>query len=49
MMVPTFVVSAYGMNVALPLSDHPDAFWMLMGICLILVWLVMMFWKHKNW
>ena len=49
MMVPTFVVSAYGMNVALPLSDHPDAFWMLMGICLILIWLVMMFWKHKNW
>lgn len=49
MMVPTFVVSVYGMNVALPLSDHPDAFWMLMGICLILVWLVMMFWKHKNW
>lgn len=49
MMVPTFVVSAYGMNVALPLSDHPDAFWMLMGVCLILVWLVMMFWKHKNW
>lgn len=49
MMVPTFVVSVYGMNVALPLSDHPDAFWMLMGVCLILVWLVMMFWKHKNW
>ncbi len=42
MMVPTLVVSAYGMNVALPLSDHPDAFWMLIGVCLILVWLVMM-------
>ena len=49
MMVPTFVVSAYGMNVALPLSQHPNAFWMLMGICLILVWLVIMFWRHKNW
>ena len=49
MMVPTLVVSAYGMNVALPLSDHPDAFWMLIGICLILVWLVMIFWRHKNW
>lgn len=49
MMVPTLVVSAYGMNVALPLSNHPDAFWMLMGLCLILVWLVMMYWRHKNW
>ena len=49
MMVPTLVVSAYGMNVALPLSDHPDAFWMLIGGCLILVWLVMMYWRHKNW
>ncbi len=49
MMVPTLVVSAYGMNVALPLSQHPHAFWMLIGICLILIWLVMMFWRHKNW
>lgn len=49
MMVPTLVVSAYGMNVALPLSQHPHAFWMLMGICLILIWLVMAFWRHKNW
>jgi magnesium transporter len=49
MMVPTLVVSAYGMNVALPLSQHPDAFWMLMGVCLLLVGLVMMYWKHKNW
>ena len=49
MMVPTFVLSAYGMNVALPLSQHPNAFWMLMGICLLLVWLVIMFWRHKNW
>ncbi len=49
MMVPTLVVSAYGMNVALPLSDHPDAFWLLIGVCLILVWLVMMYWRHKNW
>ena len=49
MMVPTLVVSAYGMNVALPMSQHPHAFWMLMGICLIVVWLVMMYWRHKNW
>ena len=49
MMVPTLVVSAYGMNVALPLANHPEAFWMLMGICLILVWLGMIYWRHQNW
>ncbi len=49
MMVPTLVVSAYGMNVALPMSQHPQAFWMLMGVCLLLVWLVMLYWRRKNW
>jgi len=48
MMVPTFVVSAYGMNVALPMAEHPYAFWMLMGVCLVLVWLVMIYWRKKN-
>jgi len=49
MMVPTLVVSAYGMNVALPMAQHPQAFWMLMGVCLMLVWLVMLYWRQKNW
>ncbi len=49
MMVPTLVVSAYGMNVALPMSQHPQAFWMLMGVCLLLVWMVMLYWRRKNW
>lgn len=49
MMMPTLIASIYGMNVALPLEHHPNAFWMLMGLCVISVWLVMIFWKHKNW
>lgn len=49
MMVPTLVVSAYGMNVALPMAEHPYAFWMLMGVCLVLVWGVMIYWRKKNW
>jgi len=49
MMVPTLVVSAYGMNVALPMAEHPYAFWMLMGVCLVLVWMVMIYWRRKNW
>ena len=49
LMVPTLIASIYGMNVALPMSQHPDAFWMLMGLGLISVWLVMIYWRHKNW
>lgn len=49
MMVPTLIASIYGMNVQLPLEHHPDAIWMLLGLCVISVWLVMMYWRHKNW
>ena len=49
LMVPTLIASVYGMNVALPLEHHPDAFWMLMGLGLVSVWLVMIYWRHKNW
>lgn len=49
LMVPTLIASIYGMNVALPLEHHPDAFWMLMGLGLVSVWLVMIYWRHKNW
>lgn len=49
LMVPTLIASIYGMNVALPLEHHPEAFWMLMGLGLVSVWLVMIYWRHKNW
>lgn len=49
LMVPTLIASIYGMNVTLPMAKHPDAFWMLLGLGLISVWLVMLYWRHKNW
>ena len=49
LMVPTLIASIYGMNVVLPMERHPDAFWMLMGLGLVSVWLVMIYWRHKNW
>ncbi|MBR3898924.1 MAG: magnesium transporter CorA family protein [Elusimicrobiaceae bacterium] len=49
MMVPTLIASIYGMNVALPMEHHPAAFWMLLGLGLVSVWLVMLYWRHKNW
>ena len=48
-MVPTFVVSAFSMNVGIPLSWHPSAFWMVMGLALVSVVAFMLFWRFKKW
>lgn len=48
-MVPTFVVSAFSMNVAIPLSRHPQAFWMIMGLAILSVWCAVLYWKYRNW
>ncbi|MDQ7798436.1 MAG: magnesium transporter CorA family protein [Candidatus Edwardsbacteria bacterium] len=48
-MVPTFVVSAFSMNVGIPLSWHPAAFWMVMGLALVSVVAFMLFWRFKKW
>lgn len=48
-MVPTFVVSAFSMNVGIPFSRHPFAFWIVMGIALVSVFGFLMFWRVKKW
>ncbi len=50
-MVPTFVVSAFSMNVKLPfeLSEWQLAFWLIMGMAAISVISFMIFWKIKRW
>lgn len=48
-MVPTFVVSAFSMNVKIPLSSYPWAFWAIMGLALMSVICFMAFWKHLKW
>ncbi len=48
-MVPTFVVSAFSMNVAIPIQHHPFAFWIIMGLALISVLIFMFFWRLKKW
>ncbi|MBO4542857.1 MAG: magnesium transporter CorA family protein [Bacteroidales bacterium] len=45
----TFLTSAYGMNVELPLANYPSAFWMIMGFSIVLVIIFIIFFKKKKW
>ena len=47
-MVPTLVVSAFSMNVGIPLASHPNAFWMIMGLAAASVLGFMIFWRRKG-
>jgi magnesium transporter len=48
-MVPTFVVSAFSMNVSIPLEKHPFAFFIILGLALVSVMGFMFFWRYKKW
>jgi magnesium transporter len=48
-MVPTFVVSAFSMNVTIPLEEHPYAFYIIMGLALLSVGSFLVFWRYKKW
>ena len=48
-MVPTFVVSAFSMNVNIPLQGNPLAFWIIMALALISVICFLVFWRLKKW
>jgi magnesium transporter len=48
-MVPTFVVSAFSMNVRIPLSDHNEAFYIILGLALLSVFGFFLFWRYKKW
>jgi len=48
-MVPTFVVSAFSMNVAIPLQKNPYAFFMIMGMSALALAASMSFFRLKKW
>ncbi len=48
-MVPTLVVSAFSMNVSIPMQHNPHAFWIIMGLALLSVAGFLLFWKYKKW
>lgn len=48
-MVPTFVVSAFSMNVSIPMQQFPYAFWVIMGLAFLSVAGLNLFWRKKKW
>ncbi len=48
-MVPTFVVSAFSMNVHIPLENNPYAFIIIMSLAVISVLSFLIFWRLKKW
>lgn len=47
--IPTIVASLYGMNVPLPLADHPHAFWLVLVLVVTLVSLAWHFFSRNRW
>lgn len=48
-MVPTFVVSAFSMNVKIPFQSSPHAFWIIMGFATFSVLALLIIWWYKKW
>ncbi len=48
-MVPTFVVSAFSMNVSIPLQHHPFSFWLIIGMAVVSALGVFLMWRLKKW
>lgn len=48
-MVPTFVVSAFSMNVRIPMPDIHHAFWFILLLALLSMASFFLIWRHKHW
>ncbi len=48
-MLPTFIVSLFFMNVPIPMGRHPYAFWMIMGITTMAVVGLAFLWRKLRW
>ena len=49
-MVPTFVVSAFSMNVEIPLANEdPMSFWVIMSLAVLSLIVLMVVWWYKKW
>ena len=49
LMLPTMIASFYGMNVGVPLGEHPLAFLIILGISLVVALAVVVIFWRKDW
>ncbi|MDR0292439.1 MAG: magnesium transporter CorA family protein [Elusimicrobium sp.] len=49
LMLPSFIVSLFSMNVSIPLAGHPYAFMIICFIAALSVVSIILFWKYKKW
>ena len=47
-LVPTLVASIYGMNLDLPFGESPHGFFVIMGLCAVMVTFMLWFFKKKD-
>ncbi len=45
----TFITGLYGMNVGLPLEHDPRAFWVIIGLTIVIGGMMFFFFKKKDW
>ena len=45
----TFITGVYGMNVGLPFSDKPYAFWIVMVFCFVIAICLLLYFRKKKW
>ena len=45
----TFLTGVYGMNVLLPMADNNLAFWIIMGVMIVLIVSMLLFFRRKKW
>lgn len=48
-MLPTFIVSLFSMNVPIPISGYSHAFWIISGIAAVTVVAVAILWRKLRW
>jgi magnesium transporter len=45
----TFLSSVYGMNINLPLDDHPQGFFIIIAIMLVISFVMLVIFRRRGW
>ena len=47
--VPTWITGVFGMSVAIPGMNHPLAFWLVIVVCGLVVWIMLVQFRRRGW